>query len=52
MAPWIYAYTEYIESLGARYLFVQTILGETYEIAGTVSKDERCYTTPEQVEDA
>ena len=52
MAPWIYAYNEFIEKLGVKYLFVQTILGETYELSGTVSKDERCYTAPETVEEA
>lgn len=49
MAPWIYAYNEYIERLGVKYLFIQTLLGETYEISGTISKDERCFTTPETV---
>lgn len=52
MAPWIYAYNEFIERLGVKYLFIQTLLGEKYDIEGTVSKDERCYTAPETIEDS
>jgi hypothetical protein len=27
MAPWIYAYNEFIQELGVKCLFIQTILG-------------------------
>lgn len=52
MAPWLYAYNEFIEELGVKTLFIQTVLGEKYEMTGTMSKDEKCFTAPETVEEA